>query len=410
MSTEDWGGEHAEDARIASRLVSDATKLCLEYQKNHNQKEFETTATPETTLEKTDGTPVTALDYAIQGYIISSLKKYEEDGRLTSNQRVLFVGEEDALDLRDARQQCLAIMALNLAQSLDRNLTMEKFMDALDHQRREKDGNSDENDYNHLCRSWILDPIDGTRGLLQGKQYCIGLALCIEGNAKVGVLGNPNAFPNGTSSGVMVAVQRHGLRLYDCDSDSFLDLPRNIPNSWHTKNYAFTRLGGSSSSSIEMNQPKQAGIDYPPFLLSMGPKTKSKSKPSQPPNPFGPLYQPNELCCGSLVKYFAVASGQVSGFVQLSSASSGRVNSWDHAPGMLCVQESGGSVVVMGPESSGNQQANFDTNAIGNSPISNRLPLFDKPHFYIHDGMACFAKEASAAIRKQIIESVQRQR
>jgi len=408
MQFEDWGGEHARDARIAARLVSDATKLCLEYQKNQQQQEFETAGTSATTIEKKDGTPVTALDYAIQGCIISSLKKHEEDGRLASSQRVSFVGEEDAQDLRDARQQSLAAMALNLAQSLDPNLTMKTFLDALDHHGQEKDASSDENDFDH-SRSWILDPIDGTRGLLQGKQYCIGLALCIEGNVVVGVLGNPNAFPNGASSGVMVAVQRHGLRYYNYDSDAFLDLPRNILNSWHTKHYDFAELTASSFSSISLKQPKQAGIDYPPFLLSMGPKTKAKFKPRQPPAPFGPLCQPNQLCCGSLVKYFAVASGHVAGFVQLSPASSGRVNSWDHAPGMLCVQESGGSVVVVGPEESVNQQVDVDANINGNSTTSNRLPLFDQPQFYIHDGMACFAKEASAAIRRQIIDSLQRE-
>ena len=422
MSTEVWGGEYAKDARIAARLVSDAVKLCMEYQQKSKQQELKRPSLAATTLEKTDGTPVTALDYAIQGYIFSSLKKHEEDGCLANNHRVSFVGEEDAKDLRDARQQSLSSMALDLVRSLDQNLMMENFLDALDNHGRGIDSNVKDNEHQHH-RSWVLDPIDGTGGLLQGKQYCIGLALCIDGNAVVGVLGNPSASAKTASSGVMVAVQRHGLRYYDREKDMFLDIPRDIPNSWHTKDYDFTHLNDSSSSSFSSktsNKPKQAGIDYPPFLLSMGPKTKASEKGSiseeqrQPPAPFGPLCNPTDLCCGSLVKYFAVASGQVAGFVQFSPASSGRVNSWDHAPGMLCVQESGGSVVVVGAEESTNRKDDTLTSAISNSSSSirstkpKRLPLFDKPQFYIHDGMACFAKEANAVIRNEIVSSVRR--
>ncbi len=422
MSNEVWGGEYAKDARIAARLVSDAVKLCMEYQQKSKQQELKRSSTEATTLEKTDGTPVTALDYAIQGYIFSSLKKHEEDGCLANNHLVSFVGEEDAKDLRDTRKQSLSSMALDLARSIDPNVMMENFLDALDDHGRGIDSNAKDNEHQHY-RSWILDPIDGTRGLLQDKQYCIGLALCIDGHAVVGVLGNPFASVKTASSGVMVAVQRQGLRYYDREKDMFLDLPRDVPSRWHTKDYDFTHLNDSSSSSSASktpNQPKQVGIDYPPFLLSMGPKTKVSEKGGisrehrQPPAPFGPLCYPTELCCGSLVKYFAVASGQVAGFVQLSPASSGRVNSWDHAPGMLCVQESGGSVVVVGAEESTNQQDNTHTCAIGNSSLSirstnpKRLPLFDKPQFCIHDGMACFAKEANAVIREQIIDSVRR--
>ncbi|CAG8855151.1 13640_t:CDS:2, partial [Gigaspora margarita] len=41
-------------------------------------------------------------------------------------------------------------------------------------------------------RIWTLDPIDGTIGFLHGEQFCIGLALIIDGDVHLGVLGCPN--------------------------------------------------------------------------------------------------------------------------------------------------------------------------------------------------------------------------
>jgi 3'-phosphoadenosine 5'-phosphosulfate (PAPS) 3'-phosphatase len=208
-----WGGEHSQDARIAARLVSDAVKLCLEYQ-NHLTNKVNTDGnytTNNTTLDKTDGTPVTVLDFAIQGYIISSLKKHEEarhqNNMSNNSSTVSFLAEEDVDDLRnDKNHKYLSQSALNLARSLDPNLTMEDFLDALDDDPS-RGGKSPTHTHHHHQphRSWILDPIDGTRGLLQGKQYAIGLAMCLDGRVVVGVLGNPSVRP-GKFAGCFVFV------------------------------------------------------------------------------------------------------------------------------------------------------------------------------------------------------------
>lgn len=41
-------------------------------------------------------------------------------------------------------------------------------------------------------RYWTLDPIDGTKGFLRGDQYAVALALVVDGEVQVGVLGCPN--------------------------------------------------------------------------------------------------------------------------------------------------------------------------------------------------------------------------
>jgi 3'(2'), 5'-bisphosphate nucleotidase len=36
---------------------------------------------------------------------------------------------------------------------------------------------------------WTLDPIDGTKGFLRGEQYVVALALVVDGQVQIGVLG-----------------------------------------------------------------------------------------------------------------------------------------------------------------------------------------------------------------------------
>jgi 3'(2'), 5'-bisphosphate nucleotidase len=220
-------------------------------------------------------------------------------------------------------------------------------------------------------RVWILDPIDGTKGLITGKQYIVGLALTVEGKAVVAVMGNPGVYPE-----VMVAVKGHGLRYWSAKGESCIDLPRSIPNNWNLKRYDFSKLipgsgvadfGWGSGSDI-------SGVDYPPFLLSR-PMTGGS------PLPFGPLCAPTEICCGAQVKYFAVARGDVAGFIQFQSS----LKSWDHAPGVLCVQESGGIAL----------------DAAGNDIV------FAGREFTVEKGIVCCAAESDTMTRQRLMACVQ---
>lgn len=47
---------------------------------------------------------------------------------------------------------------------------------------------------------WTLDPIDGTKGFLRGGQYAICLALIVDGDVKLGVIGCPNLPVGGVES------------------------------------------------------------------------------------------------------------------------------------------------------------------------------------------------------------------
>jgi 3'(2'), 5'-bisphosphate nucleotidase len=69
-------------------------------------------------------------------------------------------------------------------------------------------------------RLWLLDPIDGTRGFLRGRQYVIALALVVNGRVQVSVIGCPRLSlvpaENGakigepSQGGLALAVRGHG--------------------------------------------------------------------------------------------------------------------------------------------------------------------------------------------------------
>jgi 3'(2'), 5'-bisphosphate nucleotidase len=62
---------------------------------------------------------------------------------------------------------------------------------------------------------WTLDPIDGTKGFLRGGQYAVCLALIVDSQVELGVIGCPNlpvdpANPDGARGCLFVAVRGQG--------------------------------------------------------------------------------------------------------------------------------------------------------------------------------------------------------
>jgi len=89
---------------------------------------------------------------------------------------------------------------------------------------------------------------------------------------------------------------------------------------------------------------------------------------------------PSEVCCGAMVKYFAVACGDVAGFIQFEE----NLKSWNHAAGVLCVEESGG----------------FCLDGSG-APVR-----FTGREFKVQGGVACAAREADEKCRMLLLGAV----
>lgn len=133
------------------------------------------------------------------------------------------IGEEDANDLRTPEQASVKSKIIELANGALSQSTGtpddqapwdaalqgetpsdEDWLNAIDR------GNAQ---YSSKGRVWALDPIDGTKGFLRGEQYAVCLALMVDGQPVMGVMGTPNLpldFKASTSSekGVLFIAQK----------------------------------------------------------------------------------------------------------------------------------------------------------------------------------------------------------
>ncbi|PWN38432.1 putative MET22-protein ser/thr phosphatase [Meira miltonrushii] len=137
-------------------------------------------------LTKSDKSPVTVGDFSAQAIINAILAKHFSDDKI--------VGEEDADDLRskDADKVALKEKVIGLvneglmaegADQLEKPLSETEILEAIDK------GNCQGG---VKGRMWTLDPIDGTKGFLRGGQYAVCLALIVDGEVRLGVMGCPN--------------------------------------------------------------------------------------------------------------------------------------------------------------------------------------------------------------------------
>lgn len=166
------------------------------------------------------------------------------------------VGEEDAADLRAESGVELRKRVVELAnESLRAELTQgdneqwglgpgkewsaEELMDAVD--RGTSQGGRSKRASHFFPRIvlianpnetgfWCLDPIDGTKGFLRGEQYAVCLALVVDAQVQVGIMGCPNlpqdiSKPDGPKGCLFVAVRgqgAHQVRTPICSCKPFI--------------------------------------------------------------------------------------------------------------------------------------------------------------------------------------------
>jgi len=136
-------------------------------------------------MTKTDASPVTVADFAVQALLISAIHSaFPTDS---------FVGEEDATELRAdpdlARQVWDLVSTTHLSDPecealLATPRDVAHMCDMIDLGGRGCGGRAG--------RFWALDPIDGTASFIKNQQYAVSLALVEDGREVLGVLGCPN--------------------------------------------------------------------------------------------------------------------------------------------------------------------------------------------------------------------------
>lgn len=137
-------------------------------------------------IEKEDLSPVTVADFAVQVLLTSTIKNAFPQDRV--------VGEEDAADLRknNVLMERVWDLLTRIADDTDTLSlcklpeTREQMCDLIDECGASSPGGPGSG------RTWIFDPIDGTKTYVRGELYAINVALLVDGVQTVGVVGCPN--------------------------------------------------------------------------------------------------------------------------------------------------------------------------------------------------------------------------
>jgi 3'(2'), 5'-bisphosphate nucleotidase len=250
-------------------------------------------------IEKQDKSPVTVADYGSQALICRALASAFPNDPV--------VGEEDAADLRTPELDGPRRQVTDYVKALAPEATPESVMDWIDH------GNGQASQ-----RFWTLDPIDGTKGFLRQDQYAVALALIEDGEIKVGVLACPALSFYGQAPGLLfVAVRGQGTEMMPLSGGT--PQPIKVVTDSQSLRFVESVESGHGDQTQQAAIAQAAGITQPSLRMD------------------------------SQAKYAAVAAGQASLYLRLPSPKSPnyREKIWDHAAGVIVVQEAGGTVSDM---------------------------------------------------------------
>ena len=164
---------------------------------------------------------------------------------------------------------------------------------------------------------WTLDPIDGTKGFLRRDQYAIALAYIVEGVVQLGILGCPNLpyrldATEPERGCLFVAIRGEGTHLYT-KTGKFLERVHVSETSHRFAESVESTHGDSDAHGKIANA---LGITEPPVQMD------------------------------SQAKYGIVSRGEASLYIRLPNPAypDYRECIWDHAAGLIVVEEAGGTV------------------------------------------------------------------
>ncbi len=258
-------------------------------------------------VSKADSSPVTVADLGAQALVSMALAEaLPEDGML---------GEEDFGPLAESAELADAVLARVRTQRPE--ATLDDVRVALD---------ACDDPAGPGRRWWTLDPVDGTKGFLRNEQYAVALALIEDGEVVLAAMGCPNlpycgepgdANVGGPIGVLFIAERGAGARmmpLFEATADRAGEpIHAAAPTATSEARYAESVEAAHSDQSEAARIGAALGITSKPVRLD------------------------------SQTKYAMVARGDASIYLRVPRGDY-RENIWDHAAGMLIVQEAGGRV------------------------------------------------------------------
>lgn len=253
--------------------------------------------------KKSDSSPVTATDFAVQALINRKLGCLYED--------IAILAEESSKELKKKSDLVSAIC--NMLHFDWPNASTSELFSAIDlgSDKSQKD------------RYWTLDPIDGTKGFIRGGQYAIALAFIDKGEVTKAIMGCPNLSVSSGSSPDKVS--ETGSIFFSIKGTGSWIIPDDLSTFEPTQ--VFSKAEKSSEIRI-------CGSVEP--LHSVTKKNDQIAKALNKKN--------HKLKIDSQCKYTIVSRGQADAFIRLPTDRYYVEKIWDHAAGFLIATEAGAVV------------------------------------------------------------------
>ena len=274
---------------VARRAARAASTLCLEVLE-------EAPAAPEA-MAKLGKEPVTVADYGSQAVILEAVAAafpghgvVAEEGAAHFAEHAGAAGSEQIVRL--------------VGRALGRAVSLSEILGWIDHR-----GGS-------APFTWVIDPIDGTKGFLRRDQFAVAVGLLYEGEPVAGVLGCPHLSAGPASPRGLLFWGGRGLGAFREPLDGGELRPIAVSEVDHA---AGVRVLGSVESAHGDPALLQAVIDR----AGLGGRW---------------------VRLDSQVKYGAVASGMAEVYLRPRSRPDYRDCIWDHAAGAAVVEAAGGRV------------------------------------------------------------------
>jgi 3'(2'), 5'-bisphosphate nucleotidase len=289
MDPTSMNGSFDHPQRVALHAVAEAARLCVAVRRAVPQQ-----------LEKLDRSPVTVADFGSQALVCRILRR--------EFPRDPIVAEEDSRELQQPEHGEIQAQVVEHVRASVPAATLAEICSWIDA------GAS--RDYSQ--RFWTLDPIDGTKGFLRNEQYAVSLALIVEGRVALAALACPNLQLAGSDLVGYVFSARRGQGAWCVPLGDLAAAPRAIRVSTtgdsHEARLCESVEAAHSAHDESALVARRLGIAAPSVRMD------------------------------SQAKYAAVAAGEAEIYLRLPTRADYCEKIWDHAAGVLVVEEAGGKV------------------------------------------------------------------
>ena len=249
--------------------------------------------TGEHRADKDDRSPVTVADFGVQALIHAQLSAAFPGDPI--------VAEEESGELARPENATLRAAVVSHVARIQPGLDESAVLRLIDHGGHAGGAQG---------RFWSLDPVDGTKGFLRGDQYAVALALIEDGQPVFGILGCPRL------DGGSIFVTAAGQGALRCTAAG--TSPRRIVVSGRRAPaeavFCESFESGHSAHGVSARITQTLGTSAAPRRLD------------------------------SQAKYAVVAGGDADVYLRLPTKKGYEEKIWDHAAGVLLVQEAGGRV------------------------------------------------------------------